>query len=427
MTTKKFKYKIQLYFTLISLVIVDCFRWLSYQGFLNVGFSTYIALVLIYCSICIFIKIALTSGWRENAPTIIRKLIKLWICLNVLVFSISIFLANDYWDYKYLIFNAITFVLISFVFFIGNDEQLTAIVLKFVFKYLFPFGFFLVPVTFATNPELYSRIMIPISLFILFIPYIKWRYKLLIIIIALTSSLIEINFRSNLIKISFSIMLLLIYYLNLNFRFLRIINVTLLVGPLVLLVLSVTGQFSILTEIAENSDFQIETTSNPGETFADDSRTFLYVEVLQSIMNDGNFFFGSGYTKGYNSVLIEVTDGSARKNKRYDCEVGILNFLMQVGLLGIIIYFILFYKVTFLAINHSSNGLAKILGLYISFRWLLSFIEEFTQYDLNFYFFWLAMGLVSSNRFRAMNDREVIKWFESIFQKNRTTITANVI
>jgi hypothetical protein len=55
------------------------------------------------------------------------------------------------------------------------------------------------------------------------------------------------------------------------------------------------------------------------------------------------------------------------------------------------------------------------LGLYISFRWLLSFIEEFTHYDLNFYFFWLAIGLVSSTGFRDMSDNEIKKFIQSIF------------
>lgn len=404
------KYKKQIFFTLFSLVIVDSFRWLSYGESLNLDSSTYVAIFLIYISIYFLIKITLNSNWKKNTPTTIQNLLKLWLGLNCINFFRSLFLANDYWDYKYLFFSAVPFILITLVFFIGNNIQQTAIVFKFVLKYLFSFGFLLIPLTLVTNPELYSRIMIPGSLFILFIPFVEFRYKVLIIVVALTSIFIEVNFRSNIIKISFSILLLLIYYFNLNYRFFTILNAILLALPFILFSLGVSGKFSIFDEMAKNSDFQIETNVQSGETFADDSRTFLYEEVLQSIIYDGNFLIGSGYTKGYDSVLIEVTAGSSRRNKRYDCEVGVLNILMQSGLLGVLLYFLLLFKVSFMAIKHSSNRLSKMLGLYISFRWLLSFIEEFTEYDLNFYFFWLAIGLVCSNDFRSMNDKEITSW-----------------
>ncbi|MNU07373.1 hypothetical protein D3C72_2529360 [compost metagenome] len=46
---------------------------------------------------------------------------------------------------------------------------------------------------------------------------------------------------------------------------------------------------------------------------------------------------------------------------------------------------------------------------------MFSFVEEFTQYDMNFYFFWLAIGLASSNEFRSMNDNELKNWFKGVF------------
>jgi hypothetical protein len=410
------KYKKHIFFTLISLVIVDSFRWLSYGGFLNVDSSTYIASFLTYISIFFLIKIALNSDWKKNTPMSIQNLLKFWIGLNVLNFVRSFFLAEDYWDYKYIFFNAVTFSFISLVFFIGNNLQKAVIVFEFAFKYLFPFGFLLIPLTLATNEELYSRIMIPISLFILFIPSVKFKNKVLIILVAVISILLVFSFRSNIIKIAFSTVLVLVYYFNVNYRFLRILNISLFAIPIVLFILAVSGSFNIFTDFSENRDFQIETKADSAETLADDSRTFLYVEVLQSITNQGNFFIGSGYAGGYESIVIEVSEGTTH-NKRYDCEVGILNILMQSGLSGVLLYFLLLFKVSFMAINHSSNRLAKILGLYISFRWLLSFVEEFTQYDLNFYFFWLAIGLASSNDFRSMNDKEITTWIRGVYKK----------
>jgi hypothetical protein len=100
------------------------------------------------------------------------------------------------------------------------------------------------------------------------------------------------------------------------------------------------------------------------------------------------------------------------RNIRYGCEVGILNTLLMNGIVGIVIYFLLLSVVSFTAINKSNNMLAKMLGLFITFRWTYSFVEEFTNYDLNFYFFWIAVGFVSSESFRNMTDEEIIDYFK---------------
>ncbi len=406
----RLKYTKQIIFTLLALLTTDIFRLLSIIGSLNFELSTYLSIILIYISIYFLIKIVINSDWKKNTPVTIQNQLKFWIGLNVLNFVRSFFLADGYWDYKFIFFNAVTFSFISLVFFIGNNLQKAVIVFEFAFKYLFPFGFLLIPLTLATNEELYSRIMIPISLFVLFIPFVKFKNKVLIILVAVTSILLVFSFRSNIIKIAFSTLLLLVYYFNVNYRLLRILNISLFAIPIVLFILAISGSFNIFTGISENRDFQIETNLKSGETLADDSRTFLYLEVIQSITNNGNFLIGSGYAGGYESILIDVSN-ETNKNKRYSCEVGILNILLHSGLIGVLLYFLLLFKVSFIAINHSSNGLAKILGLYISFRWLLSFVEEFTQYDLNFYFFWLAIGLVSSNEFRSMNDKQIKNLF----------------
>ncbi len=404
------KYKKQIFFTLVTLVIVDSFRWISYAGLLEIESSTYIAVFLIYISIYFLLRITLNSNWKIETPKTVPNLINLWIGINAINFIRGLFLAKDYWDYKFLFFSAITYVLISLVFYVGNNLQQVVIVFKFVLKYLFPFGFLLIPLALVTNEELYSRIMIPISLFILFIPFVKCKHKVLIILVAVTSILIVISFRSNIIKISFSIFLLLVYYLKINYRWLQILNLGLFAIPITLFILAVSGTFNVFAEISDSKELAITTNEVSGETLGGDSRTFLYVEVLQSIKNNGNFIFGSGMGTGYESFLIDVSNGTYN-NKRYTSEVGILNNLLQTGLIGVLIYFIVLFKVSYTAISQSSNMLSKILGLYISFRWLLYFIEEFTQYDLNFYFFWLAIGLVSSGKFRTMNDKQIKNLF----------------
>jgi hypothetical protein len=408
------KYNKQIFFTLISLIIVDSFRWLSYAGFLNLDSSTYIAIFLTYISIYFLLKIALNSDWKTSTPITTQNLLKFWIGLNVLNIVRGFFLAKDYWDYKFIFFNAVTFSLISLVFFIGNNLQKAVIVFKFAFKYLFPFGFLLIPLTLTTNEELYSRIMIPVSLFILFIPFVKWKWKLLIVLVAIVSVSIVLGFRTNIIKITFSVMLLALFYLRgfLNLRILKLLHLFTFLVPIILLVLAIWGNYNFFVEFSENSSgYTVEDKDGKSEDLASDSRTFLYVDIFSTLTRTGHLLIGEGAAGKYDTVLFDyLGDGRGR----YSSEVGILNILLYNGLIGVIIYTLLLFTISRIAITQSNNMLCKLIGLFIAFRWLISFIEEFTDFDLNFYFFWIALGLVSNYTFRKLTDKEIKLFFQSI-------------
>ena len=116
--------------------------------------------------------------------------------------------------------------------------------------------------------------------------------------------------------------------------------------------------------------------------------------------------FGEGGAGKYKSKYLGDINGW-----RYGSEVGILNILLYDGIIGVMIYFLLLFAVSFIAIYRSNNYLSKLLGLFIASRFLLSFIEEFTQYDMNFYFFWIAVGMVSSSHFRKISDEQLKKYF----------------
>ena len=121
--------------------------------------------------------------------------------------------------------------------------------------------------------------------------------------------------------------------------------------------------------------------------------------------------FGSGASGKYSTIRFENAGGGIN-GLRYRCEVHFLNIFLYFGLVGVISYTLLLFIVCYHGIYNSNNILAKMLSLLIASRFLLSFIEEFTQYDMNFFFFWLIVGLVSSKQFRSMSDQQVKSFFK---------------
>lgn len=395
-------------FILIALIITDSFTYINMVNELNIGFATYISSFLNYISLIFILYIAKKNSNETEIPASVTQLYKFW--LFVIIFNLlrGFFVAKDYWDWKFLLLSSVAFSLVPLAFFLGKNLYLVRLIFKFTISYLFVYGFFFIPISLKTNPELYSRLMIPISLFILFIPYLKFRWRILILIVAIVSILMVINFRSNLIKIAFSCLILAVFY------FRRLIGKKIIVTacfalfalPFIFFTLAVTGKYNIFETISKKEGYTTINKEGVEENLMLDTRTFLYMEVISSLKESGNWLWGESGSGSYKSKWF-YNDGGAINGKRYRSEVGILNILLYYGVIGVIAYLILLYKVSFMAIKSSKNKLAQMLGLFIAFRWTYSFVEEFSQYDLNFFFFWIAIGLVSSKTFREMSDQQI--------------------
>jgi len=400
------KYSKLIIFTLIAVVITDMINYINIMD--NLPGSAYLTTFLNYCSIIIFFIIAFKAKIKSEIPKFILYLFKLWLFWSIFSIVRGAFLARNYWDWRFLLLYALSFSLIGLVFYVGSNLFYTQKIIRFVLKYLFLFGFIFIPLTFLTNEELYSRLMIPTSLFILFVPYMKLKWKILIITVSIISILIFVGFRSNIIKIIFSVMLLIIYYFwsFINMKLIKFGHVFLFFLPILFFILAIYGKYNLFNEIAKNDETTVSLNNQKEENLVADTRTFLYVEVLATLYKSGNWLLGESPSRGYKSLFFYNT-GGAMNGVRYRSEVNILNILLYNGLVGVIIYFFLLYRVSYLAITKSNNILSKLLGLFIAFRWSLSFVEEFTQYDLNFYFFWLVLGLISTSSFRNMDDDEI--------------------
>ncbi len=409
------KYKNFIYFILASLFIYNVYGVLKDFDTLNVEALTYLSSLLVYISLILIILIAIKNKKKENIPKIINYLVLLWLFYLIFNLIRGAFLAENYWEWKELFLSILPFSLLPLVYYLSQNLEIANTIFGFVTKYLFQWGFILIPLTLFSDRELYSRLMASISLFILFLPYCKPNKKILIIIVALTSVFIILAFRSNLLRISFSFILLLVYYFRkyISVNWFRILHFIFFALPVIFATLAISGEFNILAEIGNNQGVEfVDNTGVSNDIFHDD-RTFLYSEVFGSFISPIDIIIGKSAIGYYISDWF-YDDGGAINGKRFGTEVGILNIFLKGGITGVIIYLFLMYIVTWYAINRSSNNLSKLLGIFIAFRFTYSFIEEFTNYDMNCFFVWIAVGLISSPRFRNMSDKEISSYFKLI-------------
>jgi hypothetical protein len=215
-----------------------------------------------------------------------------------------------------------------------------------------------------------------------------------------------------------SYLLLLIYLLIKKFSdhififpLIKGVRLILFVLPVMLVGLGALGEFNIfeyfgqMGNMGRSDGLMISTV---------DSRSVIYQDALDDAVDTGAWIFGGGVTHTYNTglapVLIEYENGRLGGS-----EVGVLNFMTFGGLLYVILIFLLFYYSSYLAIYKSRSLILKVIGLFISMRWVFLFIEN--PVALNFYWItiFLCMGVAFSKKFCAMNDLQIEIWFKSLF------------
>jgi len=416
MAITKIKFKSYLLlFTLLGLVFSQSNSIITNAGIVKIYFGTYFSMALQYISIFIFARFAYSIGYK-HIPTFLSFLYKTLIYWFIFQLIRGFIISDSYWEYKFLFESSLTFAFISLIFFLGKDLNISRFIFRKYLVVVLPLALILLPITYVFASQLFSRLALPVTILILFIPYLKnkWKIKFLLILTIFVFS--EPSFRTGIIKIIISVLLLFSFYTRLlKFKIIKsILFIILLAIPPVLLISAITGGLNVFQEFSSNDNLSYEV-QEAGISVKQnsDTRTFLYAEVLNDLINTDNLILGKSPAQGYKSMYFAESSG-AKDGYRFSSEVHVLNLLLHFGLVGFLLMLFLTVMVAYYGIFKSNNRLAITLGFVLLSRYLLFFIEEFTRFNFNFYFFWLIMGLVATKPFRDMDDRQIKLWIRGI-------------
>ncbi len=338
----------------------------------------------------------------------------LWNCFSVVH---GMLIAENYWDWKNLIAHAMA-LFIPIVAYAATNHNLMQYMLRFYITYTLPL--FLV-FAFMVTPDAYGFYLVPISFLMLFFPVLTTRWKLGLLAITLFVITADLGARSNVIKFIVPVLFSLIYYgrIFISKTLLEQLRKLLFIAPVLLFSLAVTDTFNIFKmQDYIDTEYSIVGVNADGEAMDDnlkaDTRTFLYVENLYSAEKHDYWVMGRSPARGYDSLWFGADDPTGRW-ERAGCEVAILNIFTWTGIVGVLLYLMVFYRASYLAINYSNNTFSQILGLFVAFRWMYAWVEDINYFTLTTVFLWMLIGLCYSKSFRAMNNKEVTSWVQGIF------------
>ena len=404
--SKSFKISTTVFFIIVSSIL----QWCS----LPIGNTFVWWVIYTWCLYCLFsLK---PSKYNVKSITLFLIMVGISAVYGALI------QAEIYWDWKNLVKNLFIYLLpvaaITFA-----SPKLLSLTLNKYFKYL-PILFLLL--CFFFESDAFGRMFVPYSMLAIFVLGLK-KHNIIPIAIAFAITLIfGFQSRSDVIKFCVCIALGLSLYLyrlrSVLVKLYKTFHVILLVIPFVLAGLAATNVFNIFLleeELEVEGEYTMtDDNSEEGEaSMLADTRTFIYEEEILSSITHNYFIQGRSLARGYESTAFgDEMDEDIKTNRgeRYESEVAIMNIFNHFGIIGVILYFIIFVQASYKALYRSRNIFIKAVGVFVAFKWTFSWIEDFQRVDLNNLCLWIMIGMCFSPLFRSMTNRDFVRWLRSI-------------
>ena len=250
--------------------------------------------------------------------------------------------------------------------------------------------------------------------FLLMFPYLNKKLKVFIVLILFLIVGYDITIRASLMYGFIIILSLSTYYIKSNVMLVlfKILRKAFLFLPLLFVFLGATGTFNVFN-FGEKFD-SIELANEEKDQKQDllvDSRTEIYIDVHTALLYQNRVLFGLGGV-GTTKTFLTKDKVNQKYRKLYEegrrgTETRMLNYYQWGGVLGVLLYFLLILRASYLAIYRSKNWYMITLGLFVSFGLLMSFLSDRVVNNLNTLSSFFMLGMCFNSELRAMNEREI--------------------
>lgn len=407
----------------ILILIITVF---SVQQWLKISVSsTFISWIINFAVILFIIKFFTTkknflrNHYIKSTDILIITIYLGWLIINSIR---GAFIAENYWEWKQLItgFQSLSLPIFVFVF---TVPLIVHKVLNIWFKYALIIFLFLLP---FLGTDAYHFYLGPVFVVGCFIPIVPKKWKIIFGILLLTMLVINLGARSQVIKSAIVILVATGIYFKrvIPYNLLKIVHWACYIGPIILLSLGLTGTFNIFEDLSSNKGKYVEKKVVNGQVVEDDlsadTRTFIYVEVIESALRHNYVIWGRTPARGNDSRAFGAFNAEELKTGKYErhsnelCHTNIFTWL---GLIGVILYSLIYLRSSYLAVYKSNNIYIKFLGCFIAFRWAYGWIEDMNNFTIMNIALWMMIAIGLSIQFRSMNNTQIRLWINNIFNK----------
>lgn len=386
----------------------------------NTFFFWTINYILIYFIIQFTVrqKKIITKNYLSYTDFSIINIYFSWLLFNTIRGGI---IAENYWEWKQLINGVQSLTLPIFVYIFSIPFYINK-VLNYWFKYALIIFLLLLP---FLGSGAYHFYLGPVFVVGCFLPIVPKKWKFILGLLLITMLCIDLSARSQVIKSAIVLLVAIGIFFQkfISEKLIKLAHWICYISPIVLLFLGILGTFNIFQDLVSNRGEYIETKIVDGqvveEDLSADTRTFIYKEVIESALKHDYIFWGRTPARGNDSMTFGTYGAEILKTGKYErhsnelCHTNVFTWL---GLIGVILYSLIYLRSSYLAVYQSNNIYIKFLGCFIAFRWAYGWIEDQNRFDIMNIALWMMIAMGLSKQFRIMNNRQFQTWLINIFK-----------
>ena len=254
-----------------------------------------------------------------------------------------------------------------------------------------------------------------LNIFLLFIPFLQKKWRRIIVFVVIVIALLDVDRRSIIANVLFC--LVLGYGAPVLTKNIVKAGVfaSLILIPIILFIMGVSGVFNVFEYMEESYTYQAS--EDARDMFAD-SRTDIYNDVFTELQDQDAMLWGLGGIGKTHTPLEDIkyyNFDEIYAHGRSGTESGMLNYIQYGGMLGLLIYGLLLIVASYKAVFKSNNKLMVLVGLYVAFKFLFSFIEDRVGFQPNTFYLFLAVGMCYNVSLREMDDEEMREYIQQVF------------
>lgn len=206
-------------------------------------------------------------------------------------------------------------------------------------------------------------------------------------------------------------------YRKLNIKWIPAVAMLTLLIPFYMVQISYSDGSFFQTILSTVQD--LFSTSSQNIAKKSDTRTFLYNEVFDDLLNNNKILVGKGSNGTYDSPYFRATRQD--NDQRLTVEVGALAIFLKGGLIAVILNLALLFIAIYMAFYKTNNDYVMGVGFMLLVHTLILFVENLVSYSTYNFAIWFFTGVCLSRPLRVMNNQE-IRWLLNTKIKKPTSL-----
>lgn len=379
--------------------------------------NLYVA-VLIQAAFAYNIFLSRKKLWGVQSSNVWLKWYFIWLCICVLR---GIFVAGNYMEYKFLMTGTIS-CMVPVVVYLFDDPKRTSKLLHSWYK-----ASIVLMILFAWKLKFNQSYLAPYLLLFCFFSLIESKKKkyLLLVLSALYIT-DQLDARSQIIKGSIALLigLYICFFHKYRPRLMKICHFLGYFSVILLFSYVLTDAVGVMSGKMTATDAEI---NNDARTVNEkDTRSLLIVDVVESSLKNNYALIGHTPARGFeirssSALFYGLYDDESvfNKNERHKNEMVLTNIYTWLGLIGLFLYSMFYFRASYLAVYKSKNKYLPLLGCYMAFRWSYGWIEDVNNFYIQDVSLWIMIAICLSYKFRNMSNQDFVDWINSLVSNKR--------